>query len=89
MIFLARNNNQKSGTHDDFENFINDGCAWILFYHERMAEMGDHSNLYYNLAYPVLPDSVFVTSDGMTETPGGGKLVVLVAHPKKEGSSSR
>jgi hypothetical protein len=75
-IRIARNNNQKSGTHDDFHNFIM-GCPWILFYHERMEELGDHSSLYLNIAYPSLAESVFMTSDGVTEAPGsqtGGGL---------------
>mmetsp|Transcript_14337 Transcript_14337/g.26911 ORF Transcript_14337/g.26911 Transcript_14337/m.26911 type:complete len:254 (+) Transcript_14337:800-1561(+) len=66
---IARNNNQKSGTHDDFQNFIM-GLPWILFYHERMKELGDDSSLYFNIAYPSLDDSVFMTSDGRTEAPG-------------------
>ena len=70
-VRIARNNNQKSGTHDDFPNFVL-GLPWILFYHERMEdELGDDSSLYFsNIAYPALEDSVFVTSDGMTEAPG-------------------
>jgi hypothetical protein len=51
-----------------------------------MAEMGDHATLYYNLAYPVLPDSVFVTSDGMTEAPGGGQTSAGGTSRKKKGA---
>jgi len=65
---IARNNNQKSGSHDDFQNFIL-GLPWILFYHERMGELGDDSSLYFNIAYPSLDDTVFMTSDGMTQAP--------------------
>jgi len=46
------------------------GLPWILFYRERMEELGDKSSLYFNIAYPSLEDSVFVTSDGMTSAPG-------------------
>lgn len=35
-----------------------------------MEELGDDSSLYFNIAYPALEDSVFVTSDGMSEAPG-------------------
>jgi len=68
LVRIARNNNQKSGTHDDFPNFIL-GLPWILFYHERMEELGDDSSLYFNIAYPSLDDTVFMTSDGMTAAP--------------------
>jgi hypothetical protein len=64
----AKNNNQKSGTHDDFHEFIM-GNAWILYYHERMEEAGDDSSLYLNLANPTLLSNVFITSDGVTEAP--------------------
>jgi hypothetical protein len=66
---VARNNNQKSGTHDDFHNFIGSN-PWILFYHERMNELGgDVRSSYMNLAYPSLGNDVFLTSDGNTEPP--------------------
>lgn len=66
---VARNNNQKSGTHDDFHNFIGSN-PWILFYHERMNELGgDVRSSYMNLAYPSLDNDVFITSDGNTEPP--------------------
>ncbi len=52
-----------------------------------MAEVGDDSSLYYNLAYPVLPGCVFVTSDGMTEAPAGGKTSSVVSSNKKKGTA--
>jgi len=73
LVRVARNNNQKSGSHDDFQNFIL-GLPWILFYHERMGELGDDLSLYFNIAYPSsLDDTVFMTSDGMTQAPSTQK----------------
>ena len=70
---IARNNNQKSGTHDHFPNFIM-GLQWILFQCERMEELGDNSSLYFNISYPSRDGNVFLICDGMTEAPGSQTL---------------
>jgi hypothetical protein len=62
FIRQARINNEKSGTHDDFHMFIM-GLPWLLFYHERMNELGDFSMTCSNRAYPCLSGEVFLTSD--------------------------
>ena len=66
-----KNNNQKSGSHDEFHEVIM-GTAWILYYHEQMEETGNDSSLYFNLENPrmLLPSNVFMSSDdGVTEAP--------------------
>ena len=50
------------------------GLVWILFYHERMEELGDDSSLYFNISHQCLDDNVFLTSNGMTEAPGSQTL---------------
>lgn len=59
----ARINNEKSGTHDDFHMMFIMGLPWLLFYHERMKELGDYSTTYSNLAYPCLSEDVFIASE--------------------------
>mmetsp|Transcript_11616 Transcript_11616/g.21720 ORF Transcript_11616/g.21720 Transcript_11616/m.21720 type:complete len:311 (-) Transcript_11616:411-1343(-) len=75
-------NNEKSGTHDDFHMFIM-GLPWILFYHDQMKELGDFSTTYSTLAYPCLPEDVFLTSDGSSNsssTNSNKKIKIKIGH---------
>jgi hypothetical protein len=49
-----------------------------------MLETGDNSALYFSFAYPSLDDSVFLTSDGVTEAPGQATGPATVGGTKRK-----
>jgi len=61
MYHEKRNKNERSGQHEDFHMYIGT-LGWLLYYHERMASVGDTD--FSNIAYAELDDSIVMTSSG-------------------------
>ena len=87
----AVNKNTKSGTHDDFRNYVQ-GKHWLLYYRERLDECQCEELI--QLANPQLASNVIMTSlDGHTTTndyeiQSNGSITSSTKSPEKSSKTS-